>query len=244
MNEHAETTGTGLRGRTALVTGGSKGIGLATAHALAAEGARIHVMSRDPSPAAAVCAESGGDLWAVDLADDAEVWVTIDAFVDATGGAPDIVVNSAGAFDVAPLKDTSVATFDRQIEVNLRGAFLIVRAVLPAMLDRGSGDLVQVGSVAGRRAFPSNGAYSASKYGLRGLHEVLLEEIRGSGVRATLMEPAATDTGLWDPLDPDSDPNLPDRNGMLRPSDVAEAIRFVVTRPRHVRVPLLQIEHG
>jgi NADP-dependent 3-hydroxy acid dehydrogenase YdfG len=98
--------------------------------------------------------------------------------------------------------------------------------------------------VAGRRAFPANGAYSASKYGQRGMHEVLAEELRGSGLRATLVEPAATDTPLWDALDPDADPNLPGRDAMLRPVDVAEAVVFAVTRPPHVRIPLLQIERG
>jgi len=73
---------------------------------------------------------------------------------------------------------------------------------------------------------------------------VLLEELRGTGVTATLIEPAATDTELWDPLDPDQDPGLPSRADMLRPEEVAEAVYFVATRPGHVRIPLLQIERG
>jgi len=135
-----------------------------------------------------------------------------------------------------------VEEFDRQIAVNLRGTFLVIRALLPDMLARGSGDLVQIGSVAGRKAFPSNGAYAAAKFGLRGMHEVLVEELRGTGVRATLVEPAATDTPIWDPMDPDSAPGLPARTEMLRAEDVAEAVLFAVTRPSHVRVPSLQIE--
>jgi NAD(P)-dependent dehydrogenase (short-subunit alcohol dehydrogenase family) len=233
-----------LRGRTALVTGGSKGIGLATARLLAAAGASVHVLARDPVPAAATCAESGGDTWAVDVTDDADVWSAADALTERLGAPPDVVVNSAGSFSMRPLHETSVAEFDRQIAVNLRGSFLVIRALLPAMLSRGTGDLVQIGSVAGRRAFPSNGAYSAAKYGLRGMHEVLLEELRGSAVRATLVEPAATDTPIWDPLDPDRAAGLPSRSEMLRAEDVAEAVLFAVTRPSHVRVPLLQIERG
>ena len=93
-------------------------------------------------------------------------------------------------------------------------------------------------------AFPGNGAYSASKFALRGLHEVLLEEIRGSGVRASLVEPAATDTEIWDPLDPDGNPGLPDREDMLTASDVAEGVVFVATRPEGVVIPLLQVERG
>ncbi|MDT8367592.1 MAG: SDR family oxidoreductase [Longimicrobiales bacterium] len=237
-------TGAPLRGRTALVTGGSKGIGFATAERLAEAGAAVHVLARDPAPADALCAASEGTVWAVDLTDDTEVWHAVDALQDRLGGAPDIVVNSAGSFELSPLADTSVEVFDRQIAVNLRGTFLLLRALLPAFLERGCGDLVQVGSVAGRRAFASNGAYSAAKFGVRGLHEVLLEELRGTGVRATLLEPAATDTPLWDPLAPDTDPGLPDRAEMLRAGDVAEAVLFVVTRPPHVRIPLLQIERG
>ena len=86
-----------------------------------------------------------------------------------------------------------------------------------------------------------NGAYGASKFGLRGLHQVLAEEIRGSGVRATLIEPAATDTPLWDPLDPDSRDDLPSRSQMLTPDDVARAVVFALTQPAEVELSLLAI---
>jgi NAD(P)-dependent dehydrogenase (short-subunit alcohol dehydrogenase family) len=233
-----------MRGRTALVTGASRGIGRAILEAFAAEGARVHVLARTPGPAAATAVASGGSAWAVDLSDDTEVWEAMDRLVSEEGGAPDVVVACAGAFDLAPLSETTVNQFDRMIQVNLRGTFLLYRTLLPALLERGSGDLVTIGSVAARRAFPANGAYSASKYGQRGLHEVLAEELRGTGVRATLVEPAATDTPLWDPVNPDADPNLPGRDAMLRPGDVADAVVYAVTRPAHVRIPLLQIERG
>ena len=138
----------------------------------------------------------------------------------------------------------SVSSFDAHVSINLRAPFLVTRAVLPGMLARGSGLIVNVGSVAGRKAFPGNGAYAASKFGLRGFHEVLLEELRGTGVRASLIEPAATDTALWDDLDPDSDPNLPDRADMMTPQQVADAIMFVALRPEGVSVPHLALERG
>jgi NADP-dependent 3-hydroxy acid dehydrogenase YdfG len=119
-----------------------------------------------------------------------------------------------------------------------------MRALLPAFLERGSGHIVNVGSVAGRRALPGNAAYGASMAGLRGLHEVLVEELRGTGVAATLLEPSATDTMLWDPLEPDARPDLPDRARMLQAEDVAAAVRFLLSRPAHVRIPLMQIERG
>ena len=109
------------------------------------------------------------------------------------------------------------------------------------MLERGSGHIVNVGSVAGRLAIPGNGAYSASKFGLRGLHAVLAQELRGTGVRCTLVEPAATDTALWDALNPDARSDLPRRGEMLRPEDVARAVLFAVTQPRGVELSHLAI---
>jgi NADP-dependent 3-hydroxy acid dehydrogenase YdfG len=226
------------------VTGGSRGIGAAVAESLADAGAAVHVLTRDPEAVRATARASGGDAWRADLEDDAEVWDALEALSERIGGPPHAVVSSAGAFELARLADTSVASFDRHLAVNLRGSFLVLRVLLPAFLDRGSGHIVHVGSIAGRRGFAENGAYSASKYGLRGLHEVLLEELRGSGVAATLLEPAATDTSLWDAVDPDAREDLPDRAAMLRPADVAAAVRFVLTRPPHVRIPLMQIERG
>lgn len=233
-----------LVGRTVLVTGASRGIGAAVARELADAGAAVHALSRDPSPIRDVAEESGGAVWSADLTEDAEVWSVLEALRERIGGAPDMVVQCAGAFELAPIAETSVASFDRHLAVNLRGPFLVLRILLPDMLARGSGRVVHVGSVAGRKAFPSNGAYSASKFGLRGLHEVLVEELRGSGVQATLLEPAATDTPLWDPVDPDANPDLPSRSAMLSPADIARAVRFVLSGLGHVRIPLLQIERG
>lgn len=235
---------TSLRGRTALVTGASRGIGRAVARRLADAGAEVHLVARSEGALQLLATETGGHAWPADLTDEAEVWDGLDRLQERLDGPPDVVVNAAGVFDVAPLAETSVEVFDRNVRVNLRGTFLVLRTLLPAMLERGSGHLVQVGSVAGRKAFPGNAAYSASKYGLRGMHEVLLEEIRGTGVRATLVEPAATDTAIWDPMEPDDDPNLPDREQMLRPGDVAEAVLFAVSRPEGVHVPVLPVEPG
>lgn len=237
-------SGAPLTGRTVLVTGGSRGIGASVVEHLAGDGAQVHVLSRDPGPARGEVAASGGELWPADLGDDQSVWSALDALQDRLGGAPDALVHCAGTFGLAPLAETSVADFDRHLSVNLRGAFLVIRALLPAFLERDAGRIVTLGSVAGRRAFPGNGAYSASKFGLRGLHEVLVEELRGTGVSATLLEPSATDTPLWDPVDPDGDPHLPDRAAMLLPGDVARAVAFVLGCPAHVRIPLLQIERG
>lgn len=233
-----------LAGKTALVTGASRGIGRAVAQALADGGARVFALARSGDALSELARESGAQPLVVDLRDDEATWLALDELVDSIGAPPDIVVNAAGVFGIASCATESVLAFDASVAVNLRAPFLVTRALLPAMLERGSGLIVNIGSVAGRRAFPGNGAYSAAKFGLRGLHEVLIEEVRGTGVRASLVEPAATDTELWDPLDPDNDAGLPDRSDMLRVKDVVEAVLFVATRADDVAVPLLQVERG
>jgi NAD(P)-dependent dehydrogenase (short-subunit alcohol dehydrogenase family) len=230
-----------LAGRTAVVTGASRGIGLAVARTLAERGARLVMVARS-EPALRAAAESvGGTAYACDVASADAVAGLAARVTGDLGSAPDILVNAAGYFDLAPIAQTSVEHFDGHIAINLRGPFLLIRAFLPQMLARRAGDVVSIGSVAGRVAFPSNGAYSASKFGLRGLHEVLAEEVRGTGVRATLLEPAATDTPLWDPLDPDGRPDLPSRSSMLRPEDVARAVAYVLSQPPGVEIPLLAL---
>lgn len=233
-----------LSGRSALVTGASRGIGRKVAESLGSGGASVWCLARSADAVAEVAAEVGGTALVADLADDTATWEVLDGVIETLRGAPDVVVNAAGVFGLESCAEETVKSFDQSLAVNLRGPFLVNRILLPHMLERGSGLIVNVGSVAGRRAFPGNAAYSASKYGLRGYHEVLLEELRGTGVRATLLEPAATDTSLWDRADPDRDPSLPNRARMLSPQDVADAVVFVATRPSGVRIPLLQIERA
>lgn len=230
-----------LEGRTAVVTGASRGIGLALARALAAEGAWVGMVARGEAALARAADEAGGHALPADVSAPAGVAALAAALDGRIGGAPDILVCSAGAFSIAPIAETDPEEFDRQIAVNLRAPFLLIRAFLPAMLARGSGHLVSIGSVAGRTAFPGNGAYGASKFGLRGLHEVLAEEVRGTGVRATLVEPAATDTPLWDPLDPDARADLPSRASMLRPEQVADAVLYLLRQPPPVEIGLLSL---
>lgn len=204
----------------------------------------MHALARSRDALEELARADGIEAIVCDLRDDAATWHALDELVESSGAPPDIVVNSAGVFGIESCARETVEAFDAHIDVNLRAPFLVIRALLPAMLERGGGVIVNIGSVSGRKAFPGNGAYSASKFGLRGLHEVLVEELRGTGVRATLIEPAATDTELWDPLDPDRDPGLPNRTDMLAAADVAESVVFAVTRPAGVAIPALRVERG
>lgn len=224
---------TQLAGKLAIVTGASRGIGAATAARLHAEGAHVVRLARS-----LVTREHG--RWfdvRLDLAG-AGAAAALTAILDL--GPPDIVVSNAGTFVMRSLEDTTEADFDASLEVNLRGAFAVARAFLPAMRKLGRGVFVQVGSIADHVGFPGNAAYSAAKYGLRGLHDALSAEYRGTGVRLSLVSPGPTDTDMWDPVDPDRRDDLPDRAQMLKADDVAEAITWVVTRPDHLHVDWLR----
>jgi NAD(P)-dependent dehydrogenase (short-subunit alcohol dehydrogenase family) len=231
-----------LDGRTALVTGASRGIGLEVARVLVEAGAWVGMVARTEPVLRAAAEEAGGHAVPADVSTPEGVHGLATYIGELLGGAPDLVVLSAGAFGLAPLHDAEPGDLRRILAVNLEAPFLLMRAFLPDMLKRRSGHLVSIGSVAGRVAFPENGAYSASKFGLRGLHEVLRAEVRGTGVRATLVEPAATDTPLWDPIDPDHRDDLPSRAGMLRAGDVARAVLFAASQPPHVQISGIAVE--
>jgi NAD(P)-dependent dehydrogenase (short-subunit alcohol dehydrogenase family) len=225
---------TPLAGRVALVTGASRGIGAATAKALHEAGARVVRVARSLPPAAGFV-----DLPA-DLSDPAQV-AALAARLEHEVGVPDVVVSNAGSFLLKPLAETSLADFDAQVAINLRAPFALARALLPRLAAAGRGCYITVGSVADHVGFPENAAYAASKYGVRGLHETLLAEYRGSGVRLTLVSPGPTDTDIWEPFDPDSRAGFPPRARMLRPADVADAVLFVATRPPHVLIDWLRL---
>jgi NAD(P)-dependent dehydrogenase (short-subunit alcohol dehydrogenase family) len=230
-----------LRGKTVLVTGASGGIGQAICRAFGDTGAWVGMVARTERDLTAAAETVGAHAIPADIALPAEVHRVALYLLEVLGEPPDLLVNAAGAFALAPFAETDPAAFDRQLDANLRGPFLITRAFLPAMLARGDGHIINIGSVAGRVPLPGNAGYAASKFGLRGMHEVLAEEVRGTGVRVTLIEPGATDTPLWDAIDPDSRPDLPSRAEMLRPMDVARAVLFAAAQPRGVEIQVLAL---
>jgi NAD(P)-dependent dehydrogenase (short-subunit alcohol dehydrogenase family) len=227
---------TQLAGQVAVVTGASRGIGLAVAESLAAAGATVIRIARtlpDVSPVRFV------DL-RCDLADPPQIAGTATRILR-EHGAPAIVVQNAGLWVLAPFEETRPEDLDRLYALNLRAPFLLAQRLLPAMRAARSGMHIIIGSILDHQAFPDNSAYTATKYGVRGLHESLREEYRGSGVRFALVSPASTDTPMWDPVNPDQRPGFLPRREMLRAEDVAEAVHFVATRPPHATVEWLRL---
>jgi NADP-dependent 3-hydroxy acid dehydrogenase YdfG len=225
-----------LADRTAVVTGASRGIGAATARALGLAGARVIGVARTAGVAGSRVIGLRCDLTAP-----GGVAQVVDAATREFGGAPNILVNNAGAFGVGRVDETSVATFAEMMTLNLSVPFALVHAFLPGMRTRGHGHIVTVGSIADHVALSGNGAYAATKFGVRGLHEVLRIELSGTGVRATLVSPAGVDTSLWDALEPAVRETFPTREAMLRPEDVADAIVYAVTRPDRVGIDEIRL---
>lgn len=212
-----------LAGASAVVTGASRGIGRGIALAAHGAGARVLPVSRGGPELESVAERCGQEPLTADLTDDADVRDLVEEARGRVGGAPEVLVNNAGAFDLAPAHETPASLLDRHLDLNLRAPALLTRAFLGEMRGRGHGHLLHVGSAAGRRGLPGNAAYSASKFGLRGLHEVLREELRGTGVCSTLLEPGAVDTAAWEGLEDRLGEDLPAREEMMSPEAVARA---------------------
>ncbi len=235
-----------LAGRTALVTGASRGIGAAIARALASAGARVALVSRSQAALEALAAELPHEpvVMADDLAQPAAAATLAASALEAFGAAPDILVLSAGTFPLGAADAASDEEIDLSFELNAMAPLRLLREFVPAMRTRESGHIVFIGSLADRHVFPSNAVYAASKHAARAVAEALRAESRDSGVRTTLVSPAATDTPIWDPHDPDAQAHLPNRDEMLRPDDVADAVLWAVTRPAHVNVDELRLSRS
>ncbi len=191
-----------LAGEVAVVTGGGRGIGRATALALAREGAAVAVVARSRAEIEAVAAEvarAGGHAAAIpcDVTDEGAIRAMA-AGVRSTLGPATIVVNNAGIAESAPFLKTSLEMWQRIFRVNVESALLVTQAFLPAMLERGRGRIVNVASIAARRGMPYIAAYCASKHALLGLTRALAAEVAKKGVTVNAVCPGYVDTSMTD----------------------------------------------
>ncbi len=186
-----------------LITGASQGIGAAIAKTFAAElpGTRLALVARNEKnlrATARACIKLRADveIFRCDVSDETSVQAMARA-ATRQFGAVDVLINNAGAFVMAPFAQTKVAEFDRMIATNLRSAFLVTRAFLPAMMKRRRGDVFFMSSIAGLGAYPQGAAYCAAKFGVTGLAKVLRAETKNNGIRVCCIHPGATWSPSW-----------------------------------------------
>jgi 3-oxoacyl-[acyl-carrier protein] reductase len=218
-----------LAGKVALVTGASRGIGAAVARALDAEGVRLGLASR-----------SGDDLGIAgavaqpcDVRDPAALASLVAATVQRFGRLDILVVNAGvgayGSFLELPPED-----LEAMIDVNVKGALYAVRAALPELLKSDAADIVTIASEAGRRGLPYEVTYCASKFAQVGMTRALDHELREQGIRCTSVCPGGVATDFA--MGHGRTPEMPQLAGMMAPTDVAEAVLFVLTRSRNHRI--------
>ena len=233
-------TSSKLHNQVAIITGGGRGVGRATAVALAALGARICIASRTAQQLEQVAAElraAGSEV--VTVAADVGRSDGVNRIFDtvlSTFGQADIMINNAGSFPVGPISEFPEDEFDAAVRVDLKAAFLCSQAALTAgeMLARGDGLIVNVGSVSVRRHIPNMAVHCALKAGLLSLSESLRREVAGRGVRVSLVCPATINTELVQSAEARKYVHGEDK--WLRPEDVADLIAYIATRPGDVAI--------
>ena len=218
-----------LQGKAALVTGASRGIGHAVAHALARAGVSLGLVSR-----------SGDDLGLdgvvaepCDVRDPDQVARVVAATVERFGRL-DVLVANAGVGAYGPFLELPPEHLEEMVDVNVKGTLYAVRAALPHLLESGEADIVTIASEAGRRGLPFEAVYCASKFAQVGFTRALDHELRERGVRCTNVCPGGVATDFA--MGRGRTPEMPELRGMMSPEDVAEVVLFVLTRPRNYRI--------
>ena len=215
-----------LHGKVALVTGAGRGIGKAIALLLAESGCRLILAARTAAQLAGVRDEiqQGGGA-ATMIAADLTRAEDIETLVAESGrayGSVDFLINNAGWGKRASVVRAEVADLDRTFYVNLRAPMLLAKYLLPAMLEKGEGAVINIGSVSGKSGEADGAAYSASKFGLIGFTQSLYEEVREHGIKVAVILPGFVDTPMIPPV------KHLDRSKMIQPDDIAQAVLYVL----------------
>ena len=218
-----------LTGKVALVTGAGRGIGKAVARSLARAGCHVILSSRTIAQIEEVEREirrEGGSATVVgaDLTDDDAIAYLVDESRRACG-AVDILVNNAGWGKRATVVKARIEDWDQTFRLNLRAPMILAQRFLPAMIEKGEGAVINVGSVSGKSGEANGAAYSASKFGLIGFTQSLYEEVREHGIKAAVILPGFVDTPMIPPVK-----NL-DRSKMIQADDVAQSVLYILNSP-------------
>ncbi|HEV7516412.1 MAG TPA: SDR family oxidoreductase [Thermoanaerobaculia bacterium] len=228
--------------KVAIVTGGSRGIGRAVAEALLREGWRVHICSKSPESVARALSEMGGAVegQAVDVRDEGAVEDFVRTVAAAEGGRLDLLVNNAGLGVFGPVDELSGDTFRAVVETNLLGAFYCLRAAARVMKPRGEGWIVNIASLAGKNAMAGGAAYNASKFGLVGLSEAAMLDLRPHGVRVAAILPGSVDTEFGHPSGQSGGKGA-GQSWRLQPEDVAAMVLHLLTYPPNALPSLVEM---
>lgn len=215
-----------LAGKSVLITGASRRIGFAIAQRLGQLGARIALCGRNQDTLDSACARLRGDaIDAFALTADVSRSDQVASLVEKTLArfrAIDFLINNAGTSRFGPVQEFSETDWDTVLDTNLKGVFLVSRAVMPAMISRGHGHIVNISSLAGKNSFPGGSLYCASKWGLLGLTYSMAEDLRAHGIRVTAICPGSVATEFGHPSSKNAEK-------MLQPYDIAHAVEMVIT---------------
>ena len=234
-----------LQGRKAVVTGGSSGIGEATALALAAEGAEVALGARRKDRLEEIAeriSSDGGTAHAfeVDVSEEAAAKGFVEGAAERMGGL-DILVNNAGVMLLGPIDGADTGEWRQMVGVNLLGLLYCTHAALPLMREGGGGHIVNLSSVAGRQANLGSGVYNLTKWGVNGFSEALRQEAMHSGIRVTIVEPGFVATELQEqntnPAVLEAIEKMREQIGeVLEAEDIANAIVYTVSEPQRVNI--------
>jgi NADP-dependent 3-hydroxy acid dehydrogenase YdfG len=232
----------GVSGKAVLITGGGSGVGQVAARLFAGAGAKVAVAGRDLAKLRQTAEVAPGIFFkACDVTDPAAVTDLIKSVTD-TLGRIDILVNNAGTnIKARKMRELTVENWNKLVRTNLDGAFYCIREVLPQMLTRKEGVIINVNSISGKRAYPLAGAgYAAGKFGLHAVAGCLAAEEVESGIRVSTIYPGEIDTPILE--ERPTPVTAEQRAKILKPEDVAGAILWVAGLPPHVSVPELVIK--
>ena len=224
------------QGKVAVITGASSGIGEATARALVTAGYGVALLARRTDRINELAAELGNNALAIEAdVTDRDSILTAAERVRAELGGADILINNAGLMLLGPFSSEQRDDYRRMVETNLLGAITTTEVFLD-QLREGGGDLINISSVAGRTARPTNGVYAATKWGINGWSESLRQELQPE-IRVTVIEPGAVATELTSHITHESTREATEafvKELAIRPEDIAEVIVFAVSRPRRM----------
>ena len=234
-----------LKGKVAVISGGSKGIGRATVHRLAQDGVDVVIgaTSRELLESVGKEAESFGAKVLTgycDVAERADCRALVES-AKSEFGKIDILINNAGIGYSGKVVDLTPEEAEKMVRVNILGVYYLTHAVLPSMIAQNSGDIINIGSVAALKYSPGFALYSATKFAVKAFSEGLRNEVQGHNIRVTTVHPGMVSTNFFNSFSRGGIKPPTDKGDLLKPEDIAENIHFVLTRPRSLSLNELTV---